>query len=206
MTEPVEYSEAQLEALVVERHLAGLPPNKIAEELGIKVTEVKRLIKVAITARVPTSDLSDQQRTELARLDTMLFALWPRASNGTWEAIDRVLAIMERRERIANPKRNTHVLRKSFDEAVATSTEVKSVDVGVIELGRQYCDAIDQAMAFSKGEELTKALYLGPHVLGVLKELLATPAAREAAGKNEVATVGRKLAVLQAGIKRPQSA
>jgi hypothetical protein len=43
-------------------------------------------------------------------------------------------------------------------------------------------DRVDEARATGEGQELTKALYLLPHMVNVLRELLATPASRQAAG------------------------
>lgn len=42
----------------------------------------------------------DVKNLELARLDTMLKALWPAVLQGKWLAIDRALAIMDRRARM----------------------------------------------------------------------------------------------------------
>lgn len=187
----------ELKAKVVDLHLAGLPVNKIAEIAGVTVTRAKALIREAVNDRVPEVALPDETRTEIARLDTMLFGLWPQARRGNVESVDRVLAISERRDRVANPKKNTHALREAFDASITKSKDVKDVDAGLIELGRQYADRIDEAMAHARGEELTKALYLGPHILGVLKEALATPASRAAASKDKEESVNGKLAQLR---------
>lgn len=58
-------------------------------------------------------------------------------------------------------------------------------DAAVIALGRTLAGTIDEADDLS-GEARTKALYLTPHLMNVLKELLATPAARK-----DVATVAK---------------
>lgn len=77
---------------------------------------------------------------------------------------------------------NTHALRDAFDASVRTSTVVQGVDAALIETGRAIADRVDAAVAFGEGQEVTKALYLLPHMVNVLRELLATPASRQAAG------------------------
>ena len=66
-------------------------------------------------------------------------------------------------------------------EALAAGL-VTSLDEGLVAAGLAIADRIDEAMASGEGQEITKALYLVPHMMNVLKEALATPAARRAAG------------------------
>lgn len=83
-------------------------------------------------------------------------------------------------------------LRHAFDASVEANAEVvEGIDDAVVEAGRRIADQIDYAAENLTGQELTKALYLTPHLMNVLKELLATPAARKAAGlsgSNEAAS------------------
>lgn len=72
-------------------------------------------------------------------------------------------------------------LRTAFDESVKANREVvKGIDAAVIASGRAIADQIDYAVDNLSGEQLTKALYLMPHLMNILKEMLATPAARKA--------------------------
>ena len=91
-------------------------------------------------------------------------------------------------------------LRSTYDEAVASSAVTEPVDVALIEAGRTIADRIDAAVAFGEGQEVTKALYLVPHMVNILRELLATPASRKAAGasSDSVADSGGHLAKLRA--------
>lgn len=74
-------------------------------------------------------------------------------------------------------------LRESFDESVKANAQVvEGIDAAVIASGRAIADQIDYAIDNLSGEQLTKALYLMPHLMGILKEMLATPAARKAVG------------------------
>ena len=74
-------------------------------------------------------------------------------------------------------------LRTAFDETVTANAEVVAgIDAAVIASGRAVADQIDYAIDNLSGEALTKALYLMPHLMGILKEMLATPASRKAVG------------------------
>lgn len=86
-------------------------------------------------------------------------------------------------------------LLKSFNAAVAANTNIDStVDAATVEGGRAIADAIDKISVdpLATPTEKTKALYLMPHLLSILRELLATPLARKnvglAAGEAKVAS------------------
>lgn len=96
-------------------------------------------------------------------------------------------------------------LREAFDTSVKESALVKDdLDAGLVQAGRSIADQIDHAIATSSGQDLTKALYLTPHLVNILKEMLATPAARKAAGVAKEAA-GGKLGKLQS-VPKPKSA
>lgn len=75
-------------------------------------------------------------------------------------------------------------LLAKFEEAVAANTHTEAVDAATIEAGRAIADAIDKITADSTATptEKTKALYLTPHLISILRELLATPLARKSVG------------------------
>lgn len=75
-------------------------------------------------------------------------------------------------------------IRAAFDAAVKANDQTKPVDDALIEAGRSIADAIDKITAdeLATPTEKTKALYLTPHLVSILRELLATPAARKAVG------------------------
>lgn len=76
------------------------------------------------------------------------------------------------------------------------------------EVGRTLSKRIDVAVETGEGQEVTKALYLAPHLLNVLRELQATPTTaweakrRESEalsdGKPSLEAVSGKLASIQA--------
>lgn len=77
--------------------------------------------------------------------------------------------------------RDPHALRRAFDVSVASSRHTDGRDSALVEAGRSIADRIDSAITVGDGVEVTKALYLIPHMLNVLREMYATPASRIAA-------------------------
>lgn len=158
---------------------AGVPFNVIAEQVQMTERATKAVFEEALGAH----DDTFHRALENDRLDRMHAAIWPKAVEGDLDAIDRVVRISERRERVSLvPKDNDHQLRKAFDQSAATADELRQdVDAALIEAGRKIADRVDEAVATSEGVELTKALYLIPHMMNVLREMQATPASRTAA-------------------------
>lgn len=75
-------------------------------------------------------------------------------------------------------------LLAAFDKAVADNKHKEDVDGAVIATGQSLAKAIDDILADpeASASDKTKALYLTPHLVAILKELLATPAARKQFG------------------------
>lgn len=89
-------------------------------------------------------------------------------------------------------------LRDAFDRSVKADAQlVDSLDDALVEAGRKIADRVDAAMDLGEGQEVTKALYLVPHLMNVLREMYATPKARLDAGLKKEESVGGKLAKLQ---------
>lgn len=174
---------------------AGASFDVIAERLNLTPKAAKGLFDKAIGAYDPEYT----KALEADRLDRMHLAVWPQAVQGDLAAVDRVLKISERRDKVlAVPTPNEHKLRKAFDDSVATSVHVQDVDAALVEAGRSIADRVDEAVATGEGQEVTKALYLLPHMVNVLREMLATPASREAARKVANTEGTGKLAQLRA--------
>lgn len=88
-------------------------------------------------------------------------------------------------------------IRQAVDKSIEINRQLLPEDAGLVAAARAVADRIDDAIATESGAELTKALYLIPHVTNLLREMLATPAARLNAKVNkEVA--GGKLGQLRA--------
>ena len=80
----------------------------------------------------------------------------------------------------------------SLAESVAASVSVmvwlKPSDQAAVDLALTYAARIDEALATAEGQEVTKALYLGPHLLNTLRALGGSPAERKALGVEEAAS------------------
>lgn len=76
-------------------------------------------------------------------------------------------------------------LLKSFLQAVSANRNIApGIDDAAVEAGKAIADAIDKITAdpTATPTEKTKALYLTPHLMSILKELLATPLSRKMVG------------------------
>lgn len=68
----------------------------------------------------------------------------------------------------------------AYNETVEANTYKADVDAALIESGRTIAARIQDAVDTAEGSELTKTLYLMPHLMNILREMGATPAARDA--------------------------
>lgn len=92
-------------------------------------------------------------------------------------------------------------LRAAVEAAVDAMPWLTDVDRGAVTLARAYAAQIDSILTDPdirefKPELITKALYLGPHLLNALKELGGTPVGRGA----QLAT-GRKASPVEEALK-----
>lgn len=68
---------------------------------------------------------------------------------------------------------------KAFDAGVKANKSLDmKVDAALIATGRELANQIDYAVENLEGSDVTKALYLTPHLVNILKEMGATPAVR----------------------------
>jgi hypothetical protein len=165
-----------LTAKVFNLRRAGIQFDVIADQLGLTPESAKALFDKALGSHDPEF----QRALEADRLDRLHAAVWPAAVKGNLDAVDRVVRLSERREKVAaRPAENDHALREAFDRSARTSEELNpGWDAALLEAGRKIADRVDSAVATGEGQELTKALYLVPHMVNVLREMLATPASR----------------------------
>jgi hypothetical protein len=84
-------------------------------------------------------------------------------------------------------------IRAALDESIEANKQLLAeVDAALVASARAVADRIDDAVATADGQELTKALYLIPHVTNLLREMLATPSARLAAHVSTEVEGGKK--------------
>ena len=87
-------------------------------------------------------------------------------------------------------------LEASVKAAVRAMSWLEPSDRAAADLAVAYARRIDAALTDGEGQEITKALYLGPHLLNTLRALGGTPAERQLLAVEEV--VGGRLAQLRA--------
>ena len=93
----------------------------------------------------------------------------------------------------------------AYDLGVKSSTDLDAnVDAAIVATGRELANQIDYAVDNLTGTDLTKALYLTPHLVNILKEMRATPASRVAVEKPKNEKPRGKLASVSE-IPRPKS-
>lgn len=190
---------------MLDDHLSGHDLGWLARDYEVTPAEAKRALGRALTARGIPAHPNLDARVEVARIDRMLACLWPSVSaegdqDRDTKAVAEFVRLQERRETLIRPARYAKPLRQAYDQAVAASRKIDpNLDAAIVQAGRTIADRVDEATATGQGQEVTKALYLVPHMVNVLRECLATPAARAAAAAagGEAQEAGGRLAAIR---------
>lgn len=158
--------------------LAAADLQQIRDKLGFKtVTAAETAIRRALEANRRGKDQDTERALELERIDSLYRAAYPQAIKGDLNAIETCNTLSERRMRILDKPSDGAAITESYERAL-TELETTGADAAVIASGRAIARQIDYALQHGTGQEVTKALYLIPHLMNVLRELGATPAAR----------------------------
>jgi hypothetical protein len=166
----------------LELRRAGVPASRIQEQLGLaELAEVEALVMEGLRASGLTTDPVLVRDLELDRLDRIHQSVFLKAVKGDLAAVDRVMKLAEIRMRISGAASvGQSIMVAAYDETVA-ELDLSAVDASLVAAGRRLAEKIDSAAAGIDPLAETKALYLVPHLMNVLRELGATPAARAAA-------------------------
>lgn len=161
---------------------AAQPLTEIRDRLQFRsVTSTQAAINRALQANSRAKDAETLHRLENERLDSLYRGIYPAALKGDVQAIDRCLKISETRSRMsASVEGNKSSLVDAYDRTVEAVSGVDDggKDEAIVSVGRTLVEQIDWAVKHGVGQEVTKALYLVPHLMNVLRELGATPAVR----------------------------
>lgn len=137
-------------------------------------------VRRALAARIEVESADEERARQLEQLDALHRSLWPKALRGDVNAVDRVMRIQESRERLARmPDDLAGSLVEAFESTVGAAP-LAEIDAAVVATGRRLAYQIDTVVRAGKPIETTKALYLVPHLMNVLREIGATPSARDA--------------------------
>lgn len=95
--EDARAAERRIKALTL--YKAGMTTRQIGEQLGVSNVSAWKYIKIGLEElSKEQNEIAEHVRDlELRRLDDMLRAIWPKVIGGDLRAIDRVLAIQDRR-------------------------------------------------------------------------------------------------------------
>lgn len=173
-----QIADRDMRALELRR--AGVQLPRIVEQLGFGSTKVAEAsIARAMAASPVLADPTQIRTLELDRLDRLQQAVWAKAVKGDVQALDRVIRISEMRMKLAGVPGDQKHMQDAYDKTVA-ALGLGDVDAAAVAAGRRVAEQIDAATATGDGMAITKALYLLPHLMNVLRELGASPAGRVA--------------------------
>lgn len=182
-----------------ELRLAGVPIGDIRRQLGLKdkaeVIDALARARADADAALTPADVRD---LELARLDRLQMVVWAKAVKGDDKAQDKVLELARLRLTLVGPRDDGDMVAM-YDASIA-ALRLEDADKALVAAGRRIAAKIDAASSTGDALSETKALYLVPHLMNVLRELGATPAARAALSKTAPGKEdsGGKLAALRA--------
>lgn len=158
--------------------LGAMSLQEIRTVLNFKtVSSAEAAVRRALAANRKGKDRDTERSAELERIDALYRAAYPQAIQGDLKAIDLRNTLSERRMRILDKPDDGAVITSNYEATVA-ALDTTEADAAVIASGRAIARQIDYSLQHGTGQEVTKALYLVPHLMNVLRELGATPAAR----------------------------
>lgn len=158
--------------------LGGISLQAIRDKLGFKSTaSAEAAIRRALEVNRRGKDRETERELELERIDSLYGKAYVQAMQGDLNAINTCNTLSERRLRILDKPDDGAAITASYEKTVM-ALDTATEDAAVIASGRAIARQIDYALQHGTGQEVTKALYLVPHLMNVLRELGATPAAR----------------------------
>lgn len=166
----------------LELYQAGKPMLHVARDAGYAgVTAATRAIKGVLMKRGVVTDPDLIRLAAMDRLDRLIEAAWDAATDGDLDAIKVAADIEERRLRLLALTQTSE--RGPIAEAVEKTLEglkLEPSDAAAVGLLRRLATQLDASATVLDPTVQTKASYMTPHVMNILRELGATPAARAA--------------------------
>lgn len=169
---------------------AHQPLTQIRDQLGFRsVTSAEAAINRVIHQRERQMEFAAHTALEVERVDAMFTEAYKKAMRGDLKAMETAVMLQDKRASLVDEQAPAQ-LSDQFDRTIE-ALDLKGADKAAVEAGRTVAKQIDHVLVHGTPHERTKALYLLPHLMNVLKELGATPAARgelEEEVKTEVKT------------------
>jgi hypothetical protein len=120
-------------ARALELRKAGATYEQIAQQLGYAHKGKAYEAVTAAMREVTREGAEEVLNLELARLDALTVALWPKARQGSGPAVDRVLKVMERRAKLLGLDYNEARMADVAEREVALAEAQGALVAAVIE-------------------------------------------------------------------------
>lgn len=177
---------------------------QIRDRLGFRsVTSVEASIRRTMKTRERQIEFAADRILEITRVERMFTEAYSKAVKGDLRAMDTCVMLQEKRAALVDDNQVSELSDQY--ERTLEALELEESDSAAIEAGRTIVRQIDHTLQHGTPHERTKALYLIPHLMNVLRELGATPEVRkqlEGVGKQVAGTQEpSKLEVLQHRLK-----
>lgn len=181
----------------------GLPMEKVAREAGFtSATTATAAVKRVLLKRGTITDPDLVRMAAMDRLDRLLEVAWPEAARGDLDSIKAVQDIEERRLRLLAlaATSDSGPMMKAVDETLA-ALKLEPADAAACAAARRLAIQLDASATVLDPTVQTKAAYMMPHLINVLRELGATPAARASLknAKGDESGKSAKLTALRGG-------
>ena len=158
-------------------YLAMMPIAEITAHIGFENTQACKDAVAHGINLLHVNDMTDEARVEIDRLEALYRKNYALAMNGNVQAASMCLQIGERREKLLTHPKEKSELLAAFERTVE-ALKPEQRDEALVAAGRVITKKIDYAIEHGTIGESTKAMYLVPHLMNVLKELGATPVSR----------------------------
>lgn len=181
----------------------GLPMARVAKEAGFtSAATATAAVKRVLLKRGTITDPDLVRLTTMDRLDRLLEAAWPMAKAGELDAIKVVQELEERRLRLLalTATADSGPMMVAVEETLA-ALKLEPADAAACAAARRLAVQLDASATVLDPTVQTKAAYMMPHLINVLRELGATPAARAAVknAKGDESGKSAKLTALRGG-------
>lgn len=135
-TFPTQIANEKRREQAVELRLSGATFQQIAQQCGYTdKSSAWEAVRRAVR-RIGREQAEELFDADMARLDKLLMAVWPKAMKGDLHAVDRVLSIMQRRARMLGYEGVTITTEQSSataDTSVPSLAELLGTDAGELE-------------------------------------------------------------------------
>lgn len=170
---------AEKDARAASLFLGSLSIEQIKQQCQFRdVRSAEAAVHRGLAALGRGKDRDMQLGADVERLDMLFRALYPKALKGDLGAVEKCARLIEQRQRLlGRPDTPEDGVLAAFERTVA-ALALRPEDEALVESGRTFARQVDYAVRHLTGADVTKALYLLPHIINVLRELGATPAAR----------------------------